>query len=870
MARRRSPARNAVGGRDPGAVAVTGDEDVTDPAAAAAWGLLRSAQSEAPGRIVLVDTDSDAGPDALSAVVAAGEPQAAIRVTGPDGAATRIHVPRLQRTPVPEPKADRTTVWDPAGTVLITGGTGSLGVHFARHLVARHGVRRLLLVSRRGPDAPGAAELCSELRALGATVTVAALDVADRAALTNVLAAIPAEHPLRGVVHTAGVLDDGVIAAQTPHRLDAVLRPKADAAWALHELTRNADLTAFVLFSSVAAAVGGPGQSTYAAANAHLDALAAHRAASGLPATSIAWGLWEQATGLTGGLSETDLKRIARSGFRTVPEELGTTLFDLALDTGRPYLVATPSTSRSCAASRRFRRCSGRWCGCRSGRRHGVRTRPGPRWPTGSPGSARRNSTRSSWTPWRRRSPGYSAGPTPPAPTPNAPSRAADSTRSPRSNCATGSPRSPACDCRPPWSSTTRRPGPWRPTCAPNSSRPGTPPPRRRSPRPRLRRRPGPARRHPPGRRGRPHRHRPGRHPGHRRQRIPRRVPAARPDAHNERPCPLPGPRHRRPDGVSAAALQPDLVPRLGRDRREPPAGARRRPGRRTARPDRGAVRRPRPQRGRGLPRGRHRALAPPLRGTARRQRPRHPGDPAPGGPPPHGPGALHLHGRCLRRPGHTGRPAEGDRPDRSRRAAAQRLPPVQVGRRAARRARPGPGPAGVRAPRRRHLRRHPQRRLPDPRLRLAQPQGHPPGAGRTGRRRRPLPSAARRLRQRRHRRHLPARAGRRHLPPVQPDLAQPRGLCVVPARPRLPARRDGPRGVERRGAVRPGQRPAAAAARLRADDIRHRRLLSAHRHDRDRDGTGRDRHRLPAADPRTLRQIRRLLRPGGALPARP
>ncbi|WP_455770689.1 thioester reductase domain-containing protein [Streptomyces chartreusis] len=320
-----------------GAVAVTGDEDVTDPAAAAAWGLLRSAQSEAPGRIVLVDTDSDVGPDALSAVVASGEPQAAVRTTG---AGFRIHLPRLLRTP--EPGAGGTTVWDPDGTVLITGGTGSLGAHFARHLVARHGVRRLLLVSRRGPDAPGAAELCSELRALGATVTVAALDVADRAALADVLAAIPAEHPLRGVVHTAGVLDDGVIAAQTPHRLDAVLRPKADAAWALHELTQDADLTAFVLFSSVAAAVGGPGQSTYAAANAHLDALAAHRAASRLPATSIAWGLWEQATGLTGGLSETDLKRIARSGFRTVPEELGTALFDLALDTGRPHLVATP------------------------------------------------------------------------------------------------------------------------------------------------------------------------------------------------------------------------------------------------------------------------------------------------------------------------------------------------------------------------------------------------------------------------------------------------------------------------------------------------------------------------------------------------
>ncbi|WP_184567313.1 thioester reductase domain-containing protein, partial [Streptomyces paradoxus] len=326
-----------------GAVAVSGSEDVTDPAAAAAWGLLRSAQSETPGRIVLVDADGETGPDALSAVVAAGEPQAAIRGATAPGGTPRIHVPRLLRTPVPDAGAEGArAVWDPDGTVLITGGTGSLGAHFARHLVTAHGVRHLLLVSRRGPDSPGAAELSAGLRALGASVTVAAADVADRSALAGVLASVPAAHPLRGVVHTAGVLDDGVIAAQTPQRLDAVLRPKADAAWALHELTRDAGLTAFVLFSSVAAAVGGPGQSIYAAANAHLDALAQHRAASGLPATSIAWGLWEQATGLTGGLTETDLKRIARSGFRTVPQELGTALFDLALDTGRPYLVATP------------------------------------------------------------------------------------------------------------------------------------------------------------------------------------------------------------------------------------------------------------------------------------------------------------------------------------------------------------------------------------------------------------------------------------------------------------------------------------------------------------------------------------------------
>ncbi|WP_245655142.1 thioester reductase domain-containing protein [Streptomyces catenulae] len=335
-----------------GAVATAEGDDVTDPAAAAAWGLLRSVQSEAPGRLVLIDTDPAARdgemPAAvrdglLAAVVAADEPQAALRATGP-GAAHGIRVPRLLRAPHPAP-AERTPgapVWDADGTVLITGGTGALGGLFARHLVTAHGVRHLLLVSRRGLKAPGTDALRSELAALGASVTVAACDVADRSALAALLATIPAAHPLRGVVHTAGVRDDGVLAAQSPERLDAVLRPKSDAAWALHELTRDTGLTAFVLFSSLAAAVGGPGQATYAAANASLDALALHRTAHDLPATSLAWGLWAQATGMTGELTETDLRRIARAGFLPVTEEQGTTLFDLALHRGGPYTVATP------------------------------------------------------------------------------------------------------------------------------------------------------------------------------------------------------------------------------------------------------------------------------------------------------------------------------------------------------------------------------------------------------------------------------------------------------------------------------------------------------------------------------------------------
>nr|WP_309235542.1 thioester reductase domain-containing protein [Streptomyces sp. TRM64462] len=345
-----------------GAVSAADGEDVTDLGAAAAWGLLRSAQSESPGRIVLADVPSDVLADApsealadvpsdlpegdttdledtLSALVASGEPQAAVRHAG---AAPSVRVPRLARAPRPAPASTGAPVWDPEGTVLVTGGTGSLGALFARHLVTAHGVRHLLLASRRGADAPGAGELIAELTGLGASVTVAAVDVSDRDALAGLLAAVPEQRPLRAVVHTAGVLDDGVIAAQTPDRLDAVLRPKADAAWHLHDLTRGLDLTAFVMFSSVAAVVGGPGQSTYAAANGFLDALARHRAAHGLPAASLAWGLWAQATGLTGDLTDTDRERIARSGFRQVPTGQGLALFDLALRTGRPDTVATP------------------------------------------------------------------------------------------------------------------------------------------------------------------------------------------------------------------------------------------------------------------------------------------------------------------------------------------------------------------------------------------------------------------------------------------------------------------------------------------------------------------------------------------------
>ncbi|MGW3233843.1 beta-ketoacyl synthase N-terminal-like domain-containing protein, partial [Kitasatospora sp. NPDC001095] len=195
------------------------------------------------------------------------------------------------------------------------------------------------LTSRTGPNANGATELEAELTALGAHITITACDIADPDALTTLLTTIPTEHPLTAVIHTAGTLDDAILENLTPERLRQVLLPKVDAAWNLHELTRTTDLSAFVLFSSIAGTLGNAGQANYAAGNTFLDALAQHRRAQGLPGTSLAWGLWDQASGMTNTLDEADRARIGRTGVAPMAPEEALKLLDAALGSGRAVVV---------------------------------------------------------------------------------------------------------------------------------------------------------------------------------------------------------------------------------------------------------------------------------------------------------------------------------------------------------------------------------------------------------------------------------------------------------------------------------------------------------------------------------------------------
>ncbi|CAM4177636.1 hypothetical protein NOGI109294_26645 [Nocardiopsis gilva] len=318
-----------------GAVAAHADDDITDLAHAPLWGMLRTAQTEHPGRLVAIDVDDvDAALPLLPDAVASGEPGIAIR----DG---HMLAPRLARPP--EPRGTSLPALPADGTVLITGATGTLGGEVARHLVTSYGVRHLLLLGRSGGRSAAAAELAADLTELGAEVSFAACDAADLPSVERALDGIPAEHPLSAVVHIAGVLDDGVLTSLTPERIDRVIRPKIDAAWNLHKLTGGHDLSAFVMFSSAAGLLGAPGQANYAAANTFLDALAHHRRAAGLPATSLSWGLWGQRTGMTGHLDATDLNRMTRMGMAApLDTEQGLAHVDTALRSGVPHMVPLP------------------------------------------------------------------------------------------------------------------------------------------------------------------------------------------------------------------------------------------------------------------------------------------------------------------------------------------------------------------------------------------------------------------------------------------------------------------------------------------------------------------------------------------------
>uniref|UniRef100_UPI0040400E00 type I polyketide synthase n=1 Tax=Streptomyces sp. SS7 TaxID=3108485 RepID=UPI0040400E00 len=299
-----------------GAVSTGRADRPAAPVQAQAWGLGRIAALEYPQRFGgLVDLPSELDGRALGRLVTAlsgavQEDQVAVR-------GSALFTRRLERAALPD---SAPAVWTPTGTVLVTGGTGGVGAQVARWL-ARNGAGHLLLVGRRGPDAPGAAELEAELTGLGARVTLAACDAADRDQLAALLAAVPADQPLTAVVHAAAVLDDGVLDGLTPERAETVLRPKVTAALHLHELTRDLELDAFVLFSSLAGTLGGPGQGSYAAANAFLDALARQRHADGLPATSVAWGAWGGGgSGLRRHRRAAGPRRYARDGARVGPD----------------------------------------------------------------------------------------------------------------------------------------------------------------------------------------------------------------------------------------------------------------------------------------------------------------------------------------------------------------------------------------------------------------------------------------------------------------------------------------------------------------------------------------------------------------------
>ncbi len=315
-----------------GAVAI-GPGEEADLAMTPVCGLLRSAQAEHPGRFALVDLDdSELSRERLPAALLAAteEPQLAVR-------AGRILAPRLVQV---EPgEASRPALLDPSCTVLVSGSAGGLGGLVTAHLVEERGARHLLLPCADDAELAASRELESRLEAHGCTVRVELCDLADREQLGALLGSVSPERPLGAVVHAAGVLDDGILESLDPVRLERVMRPKVDAAWNLHELTAGLELSHFVLFSSLRTLLGATAQGSYAAANAFLDGLAAHRRARGLPAVSMAWGpvdLREAGEEL----SEATRARLGRGGLAAMPTARALELFDRAGELDEPLLAA--------------------------------------------------------------------------------------------------------------------------------------------------------------------------------------------------------------------------------------------------------------------------------------------------------------------------------------------------------------------------------------------------------------------------------------------------------------------------------------------------------------------------------------------------
>ncbi|MCJ1441372.1 MAG: hypothetical protein MMC23_001858 [Stictis urceolatum] len=303
------------------------------------WGLMRTARSEHPDlRLRLIDLDREE--DALdmlapALMLGADEPECVVRHG-------QVFLPQIQRAKtLPPPVAEQQgLLLRQDGAVLITGGLGGIGKQVAKWLASTHHVQDLVLTSRRGMEAPGAEAFVEELARLGSAATIVACDVGKLDSVRPVVSMFTDERPLRGVVHAAGLLDNGVLSTMTPERCATVFAPKVDGAWHLHQLTRDMDLDLFMMFSSISGALGMVGLGNYAAANTFLDALAHERRNQHLPATSVAYGVWG-GDGMAAGLKgRTTLNHLAKFGLDALSSEEGLELFEEAVRSGRALTVA--------------------------------------------------------------------------------------------------------------------------------------------------------------------------------------------------------------------------------------------------------------------------------------------------------------------------------------------------------------------------------------------------------------------------------------------------------------------------------------------------------------------------------------------------